>query len=150
MLKDSSLGQGCVRLFATDKDYSKAICQQVGREGCHALKMVETQGATYGGESRDQLRLRECKDMFQGLYLNARSISKHAIELWDILDEHRPDIRLLTETWLQEHSSPAVAIAFPEEYKVSRLDRVGKRSGGLAVAIRDPHNIRVVESVATT
>lgn len=80
--------------------------------------------------------------LFQGLYLNARSIPKHVAEIWDLLDEAKPDMCLFTETWLNKDATPVLTLAFLTEYSVVRLDRIGKRGGGLAIATRPPFSIR--------
>lgn len=85
----------------------------------------------------------------QILCLNVRSISKHSQEIWDLLDDLKPDVCLFTETWLQECATPVLAVAFPENYSIIRLDRVGKRGGGLLVAARDPIQIRSVDAILT-
>lgn len=80
------------------------------------------------------------------IYLNARSLSKHALDLWSLLDTEKPDICLVTETWLTTHSSSDVAIAFPPEYHINRLDRELKKGGGLVIASKVPVTIKILES----
>ncbi|KAJ1210157.1 hypothetical protein NDU88_005525 [Pleurodeles waltl] len=67
------------------------------------------------------------------ILLNTRSVHRHAVELWNLLDSTAPDIAFLTETWMNASSAPDVAIAVPEGYKITRRDRVNQTGGGIAI-----------------
>lgn len=49
----------------------------------------------------------------KALYCNARSIPKHALELWALIDSESPDLFFITETWLRDNTSPDLCIAIP-------------------------------------
>ncbi|KAJ1176620.1 hypothetical protein NDU88_001891 [Pleurodeles waltl] len=49
--------------------------------------------------------------------VNARSVHKHAVELWDLLDSIPQDVAFITETWMNASSAPDIATAIPEGYK---------------------------------
>lgn len=73
------------------------------------------------------------------LYLNTRSMVKHQLEIFNLLDTEAPDILLLTETWLTIESTPDIQVALPGNYYLLQTNRLpGKRGGGVAAAIKKP------------
>ena len=67
--------------------------------------------------------------------LNCRSIRKKTSELKAILIDSKIDIVLLQETWLSTGDS-SIHMEFKEiGYKVSKLERISKKGGGLATLI---------------
>ncbi|KAJ1149442.1 hypothetical protein NDU88_002252 [Pleurodeles waltl] len=71
------------------------------------------------------------------ILVNARSVHKHAVELWDLLDSTAPDVAFITETWMNASSAPDIATAIPEGYKISRKDRTNQVGGGIAIVFKD-------------
>ncbi|KAJ1091425.1 hypothetical protein NDU88_004551 [Pleurodeles waltl] len=71
------------------------------------------------------------------ILVNARSVHKHAVELWDLLDSTAPDVAFITETWMNASSAPDIATAIPEGYKISRKDRTNQVGGGIAIIFKD-------------
>ncbi|KAJ1084340.1 hypothetical protein NDU88_004491 [Pleurodeles waltl] len=67
------------------------------------------------------------------ILLNTRSVHRHAVELWNLLDTTSPDVAFLTETWMNASSAPDIAIAIPDGYKIIRRDRVNQTGGGIAI-----------------
>ncbi|KAJ1092168.1 hypothetical protein NDU88_005280 [Pleurodeles waltl] len=68
------------------------------------------------------------------ILVNTRSIHRHAIELWNLINSTNPDIAFLTETWMNPTSAPDIAIAIPDGYKIIRKDRTNRIGGGIAIA----------------
>ncbi|KAJ1134487.1 hypothetical protein NDU88_000938 [Pleurodeles waltl] len=68
------------------------------------------------------------------ILINTRSVHRHAIELWNLIDSTTPDIAFLTETWMNPSSTPDIAIAIPDGYKIIRKDRTNCIGGGIAIA----------------
>ncbi|KAJ1212840.1 hypothetical protein NDU88_000484 [Pleurodeles waltl] len=81
------------------------------------------------------------------ILINARSVHKHAVELWDLLDSTAPDLAFITETWMNASSAPDIAIAIPEGYKISRKDCTDQVGGGIAIVFKD--SISVTTSTST-
>ncbi|KAJ1164013.1 hypothetical protein NDU88_004460 [Pleurodeles waltl] len=48
------------------------------------------------------------------ILVNARSVHKHAIELWDLLDSIAPDVAFITESWMNASSAPDITTAIPK------------------------------------
>ncbi|XP_078542109.1 uncharacterized protein LOC144827815 [Lissotriton helveticus] len=65
--------------------------------------------------------------------LNCRSMIKHKSEIHDLLLNNDVDTLFLTETWLEESSSPDILEAIPPNYCLLRIDRYKQRGGGLAL-----------------
>ncbi|KAJ1120807.1 hypothetical protein NDU88_008956 [Pleurodeles waltl] len=82
------------------------------------------------------------------ILVNARSVHKHAVELWDLLDSTAPDVAFITETWMNASSAPDIATAIPEGYKISRKDRTNQVGGGIAIVFKD--SISVTTSTEDT
>ncbi|KAJ1185435.1 hypothetical protein NDU88_002227 [Pleurodeles waltl] len=82
------------------------------------------------------------------ILVNARSVHKHAVELWDLLDSTAPDVAFITETWMNASSAPDIAIAMPEGYKISMKDRTNQVGGGIAIVFKD--SISVTTSTEDT
>lgn len=69
--------------------------------------------------------------------LNTRSLHKHNLETFSLLQEERPDILALTETWLEDNSGPDIVASLPPDCDVLTYNRQGnKRGGGVAVFYR--------------
>ncbi|KAJ1083161.1 hypothetical protein NDU88_003321 [Pleurodeles waltl] len=82
------------------------------------------------------------------ILVNTRSVHKHAVELWDLLDSIAPDVAFITETWMNASSAPDIATAIPEGYKISRKDRTNQVGGGIAIVFKD--SISVTTSTEDT
>lgn len=75
---------------------------------------------------------------------NACSLQSKMLEFIDFLDEHKIDICVITET----HLKPEVKIYFPD-FRLVRLDRTEARGGGVAIALRNNINCRLLPSFKT-
>ncbi|KAJ1158533.1 hypothetical protein NDU88_011221 [Pleurodeles waltl] len=75
------------------------------------------------------------------ILLNTRSVHKHAIELWDLLDTTAPDVAFITETWMNVSSAPDIALAIPDGYKIARKDRANQIWGGIAIIYKSSINV---------
>lgn len=67
------------------------------------------------------------------ILLNVRSVHKHAIEIWNLLDSLSPDIAFFMETWTNSSSAPDINTAIPDGYKIQRKDCHNHPGGGLAI-----------------
>ena len=56
------------------------------------------------------------------MLLNTRSLTKHAMEIRDLLHDHAPDLLFLIETWLNPALQLDIATAIPACYKIERQD----------------------------
>ena len=82
--------------------------------------------------------------------LNIRSLKnrQHLIELKEIVHRIDYDIFVVSESWLNSTVSNAeVAI---EGYKLTRLDRIRKTSGGVCVYIRNSLEVKVLKNLTET
>lgn len=59
---------------------------------------------------------------FKALLLNTRSLHKHKLQVFDLLQDILPDLMFLTETWLTQFSNPTMDTAIPPGYKIPRKD----------------------------
>ena len=77
------------------------------------------------------------------LLVNARSILNKNEELEVIISQDRPDVVLITETWLSERV-PDEIVNIPK-FSVVRKDRPIGRGGGVQVYIREsiPYKLRL-------
>ena len=66
------------------------------------------------------------------LLINIRSVNNKIYKLTELLLEQSVDICCMTETWLREHSEPAIADLKREGYNVINVPRKNKRGGGVA------------------
>ena len=64
------------------------------------------------------------------LLINIRSVNNKIYKLTELLLEQSVDICCMTETWLREHSEPAIADLKREGYNVINVPRKNKRGGG--------------------
>ena len=78
---------------------------------------------------------RYSKGILKCIYTNARSIVNKFSEFELLIDECKPDIIGLTETWLHEDIQES-EIKIPG-YNTFRKDRVGKRGGGVALYVTE-------------
>ena len=77
--------------------------------------------------------------------LNAESVNNKTLAIPDFILSKNIDISAITETWLADHTSPAVlSELIPKGYKLFHRPRTGKREGGLAIIFRD--NIAVKDN----
>ena len=62
-------------------------------------------------------------------------MNKKIDEIHNLIDEERPDIIAITETWLN-HTTPSSDI-IPNNYTVHREDRAKGRGGGVLIAVQN-------------
>ena len=84
--------------------------------------------------TQKQQEHRERKSNLRILSLNTRSVRNKRAELYELIETHKPDIILGTETWLgDEHKN---AELFPETYdQIYRKDR-NEHGGGVLIAVK--------------
>lgn len=75
------------------------------------------------------------------LLLNARSVFNKKDELAVLIDQHKSDLVMVTETWLTENV-PNEAVHIPG-LTIIRKDRNGGRGGGVAIYVRDHIPVKV-------
>ena len=69
------------------------------------------------------------------IFLNSKSIVSNCVSLAVLLNEHDPDVVVVSETWL----SPATSEFFPSGYQVFRKDR-SDGYGGVLLACQNSLN----------
>ncbi len=79
-------------------------------------------------------RLTEAKNVTM-MYTNVLSLFNKLDELKLAVDNLKPDLIALTETWLNEQIADAEVRL--EGFQLIRMDRIGRRGGGIAMFIRD-------------
>ena len=67
--------------------------------------------------------------------LNCRSLRNKVVELKVLLETHEIDIALLQETWLAGDFSIYAELK-ETGFKIVKLERTGKRGGGLAILMK--------------
>lgn len=70
------------------------------------------------------------QDKLSICYLNTRSMVKHQLEIFYLLDTNKPDMLLLSETWLTTDSSPDILAAIPDTYYILQTNRSENKVGG--------------------
>ncbi|KXJ79520.1 hypothetical protein RP20_CCG000600 [Aedes albopictus] len=79
---------------------------------------------------------------------NSRSIRNKEGEFFDFIDNHKIDVAVVTETWLQPNNS-----IFHPNYSCVRLDRstqVANRGGGVAIFVREGISFKQADGLNTT
>lgn len=66
------------------------------------------------------------------IVLNCRTAARHAADIADLVLTKEPDLLSLTETWLNESSTPILDILVPPNHHITRLDRIDRPGGGIA------------------
>jgi len=82
---------------------------------------------------------RRCQHQLTLLNVNCQSIAGKKAEFQQKVEDTKPDIICATETWLSaDHKDGEIGdvYAFQDNYDVYRKDRVGKKGGGVLLAIR--------------
>ena len=83
----------------------------------------------------------------RGALLNTRSLQKHSLEIFTLLQDEDLDILALTETWLGAESEPDMIAALPQGYCIQVSNRPGeRRGGGVALITRSLANIDIIIS----
>ena len=77
-------------------------------------------------------------------HLNGQSISRHFPDILTILDTYKPHILAISESWLKPNISSKL-FQIPG-YKLERVDRLGKASGGVVLLIAESLDFRVLET----
>ena len=80
--------------------------------------------------------------------LNARSLVPKFDELCVVVAKLKPDIVLVTETWLNDHVEDNF-LSLPH-YNIFRHDRQYRRGGGVGLWIHEKFNSIVVSSMSCT
>ncbi|KAI8514688.1 hypothetical protein Bbelb_072790 [Branchiostoma belcheri] len=85
--------------------------------------------------SRDSQHGRQQNRPLRLLNVNFQSASGKPAEIANMLQSTKPDVVFGSETWL----NPCIKTPefFPDGFNVYRKDRVGKRGGGVLIAVRD-------------
>ena len=78
---------------------------------------------------------RNAAQTLKTLVLNAQSLSNKIDEIHCLIDEEKPDIITITETWLN-HTIPSSDI-ITSSYTVYRKDRSEGRGGGVLIAVQN-------------
>ena len=78
---------------------------------------------------------RNAAQTLKTLVLNAQSLSNKIEKIHCLIDEEKPDIIAITETWLN-HTIPSSDI-IPSSYTVYRKDRSEGRGGGVLIAVQN-------------
>ncbi len=63
-------------------------------------------------------------------HLNARSINLKAKEINNYITQNNIQLLTINETWLNSNES---YINLPKNFSIIRLDRIGKKGGGVAI-----------------
>lgn len=77
------------------------------------------------------------KSRLKCILLNCRSASKHTADIADLILTHKPDLLFLTETWLNDSSTPILDILVPPNHDITRLDRPDRPGWGIACIHRN-------------
>jgi hypothetical protein len=67
------------------------------------------------------------------VYWNAQSIQPKILAFYNFIEQNNIDIALINETWLRDHQR----IRKNSNYFIYRLDRSGRRHGGVAIFVRE-------------
>lgn len=82
-------------------------------------------------------------------YLNTRSLVEHQLDVFLLLTSEKPDIFLITETWLTPYSTPDILPAVPPDYYILQVNRPpGKMGGGVAAIIHRDHKFTAMTSLS--
>lgn len=78
------------------------------------------------------------------LYLNVRSLAKHYMESYDLIEDESPDVFFLTESWLTDVMVAEPGLALPQGFSILTVNRES-RGGGIAVIFKSCHRCSFVK-----
>ena len=71
------------------------------------------------------------------LLTNARSICNKIEEVNQLLDDAKPDLAFITETWLTEQNKTIKLSQINPEYQIASSERTNKKGGGTLILIKE-------------
>lgn len=113
-------------LYPENGENLSMMCSRKGRERGKSVR-VSRMASIQGNNPSTPDSVTGKQDNIRAFLLNTRSLNKHDLHIFDLIQESKSDILFLTKTWLTENSNSTIAIAIPPGYSILRKDRIGAR-----------------------